>query len=550
MMQTSFPQSRNSAPRLGKKLGMPKALHLGAWLIALVLGVYGFAYAGEPSDTVRALHVLNRLGYGPRPGDLERVKAMGVERYIEEQLHPESIPLPEELKQKLARLDTLSMTPVELFKEYGPPVGRRGQKPDPQEIKARRQRARVILEQAVQARLVRAIESPRQLEETMVDFWFNHFNVFAGKGLDHLWVGAFEEEAIRPYALGRFRDLLEATARHPAMLFYLDNWMNTAPGSPGARGRFEGINENYARELMELHTLGVAGGYTQQDVIALAKILTGWGIGPRNGKGGDEYGFRFDPRRHDYSDKVFLGHTIKGSGEHEVEQALDILASSPATARHVSYELAQYFVADHPDPALVEVLARRYSQTGGDIRAVLETLFHSKQFWDAKNFGNKFKTPYQYVISAIRATGEPVQNVRPIYGMLYQLGMPLYGCPTPDGYKNTRDAWLNPDAMTRRLSFATVLASGRLPLNRPMPEEGLRPAMLKGKMGERTQAMNDARGPAPDSSSRGQAQPVDPGELALTLGNAFSKKTADAVAAAPGQLRAALILGSPEFMQR
>jgi hypothetical protein len=482
--------------------------------------------AGVPED-LKALHVLNRLTYGPAPGEVQKVQAMGVEKFIQMQLAPESIPLPAKLRQQLDTLDTLRMDPVELFREYGPPRAQQGRKPDPEEIKAARRRARVILEQAVQARLWRATESPRQLQEVMVDFWYNHFNVYAAKGLDHLWVGAYEEQAIRPYALGRFRDLLGATAHHPAMLFYLDNWQNTAPDSPGAHGRFEGINENYARELMELHTLGVNGGYTQADVIALAHILTGWGLGrPRNGGQG---GFYFDARRHDFSDKTFLGQPIKGSGEAEGERALDMLARSPATAHHISYELAQYFVADDPPPALVKRLSERFLASDGDIRAVLDTLFHSPEFWDRKYYGNKFKTPYQYVVSAVRAAGMDVVNFRPLYGMLMQLGMPLYGCLTPDGYQYTRAAWLNPDAMTRRISFATALASGRLPLERPAMEPGFRPREM------------------PDMSA--SVDPVSAVALAGTLDHDFSAQTRSAIEDAPKPLRAALILGSPEFMQ-
>lgn len=202
----------------------------------------------------RALHVLNRLGFGPRPGDIRRVEAMGIDNYIYQQLHPQSIPLPDSLNHRLQSLYTLRLDPVQIFLKYGPPRGRRGHKPEPQAIKLARERSRIVLEQAEEARLLRVTDSPRQLQEVMVDFWYNHFNVYAGKGLDHLWAGAYEDEAIRPYALGRFRDLLDATAKHPAMLFYLDNWQNTAPGSPGAHGRFDGINENYAREVMELHT--------------------------------------------------------------------------------------------------------------------------------------------------------------------------------------------------------------------------------------------------------------------------------------------------------
>ena len=207
----------------------------------------------------------------------------------------------------------------------------------------------------MKAHLMQAIESPRQLQEVMVDFWYNHFNVYAQKGLDHLWIGNYERQAIRPYVLGHFRDLLEATAKHPAMLFYLDNWQNVDPDSfvrQGAR-KSRGINENYARELMELHTLGVNGGYTQDDVIALARILTGWGFRGRPKVDPDHaFEFYFNGRHHDSNDKFFLGQTIEGNGQQEVEEALDILAQSPATAKHISFQLAQYFVADDPDPAL------------------------------------------------------------------------------------------------------------------------------------------------------------------------------------------------------
>jgi uncharacterized protein (DUF1800 family) len=359
-------------------------------------------------------------------------------------------------------------------------------------------------------------------------------------------VGAYEEEAIRPYALGHFRQLLEATAKHPAMLFYLDNWQNTAPNSPGAKGRFKGLNETYARELMELHTLGVDGGYTQQDVTTLARILTGWGFTrPLPQDTSDGYWSSFDAKRHDFSDKVFLGQTIKGSGIKEGEQALDILAQSPATAHHISYQLAQYFVADQPPPALVERLAQRFQQTDGDIREVLNTLFHSPEFWDMKNYNAKFKTPYQYVISSVRATGVEVHNFRPIYGMLQQLGMPLYGCLTPDGYKNTQDAWLNPDAMTRRLSFATALASGRLPLSQYPKDLGIGLPLANTQMPGQDQT---AMMPTPPIISLSKSQPVDATQLSNTLGNYFSAQTQSAIAASPRQLSASLILGSPEFM--
>ena len=238
---------------------------------------------GNMPQEKRALHALNRLAFGPRPGDLERVNQIGVERYIREQLDPQSIPVPPDLTQRVGALRTLQMTPVELFVTFQLPVQQA--KGDTDAQKAARQRSQVILQEAVEGRLMRAIYGPRQLQEVMTAFWFNHFNVFAGKGLCHLWIGAYEQEAIRPHTMGRFRTLLGATAKHPAMLFYLDNWQNSAPNSGARRAKFEGINENYAREVMELHTLGVNGGYTQADVTALAHILTGWGLQKRGQAG-------------------------------------------------------------------------------------------------------------------------------------------------------------------------------------------------------------------------------------------------------------------------
>ena len=521
-------------------------------LIGFILFCFAIATTGAESipPDLKAIHVLNRLAFGPRSGDLERLKSIGAEQYIKEQLLPESIALPGALTNRLEELSTLHQTPVRLFAEYRPsPLGLKG---DKEAAKRAQQRARVVVEQASEARILRAAESPRQLQEVMVNFWFNHFNVFAGKGLDRLWVGAYEEQAIRPYALGRFLDLLEATARHPAMLFYLDNWQNTAPGSRGARGRFKGLNENYARELMELHTLGVDGGYTQQDVIALARILSGWGFRTQEGAAqvsparqrrlglfyetaSNGNGFFFDANRHDFSDKVFLGRTIRGSGIAEGEQALDILARSPATAHHIAFQLAQYFVADEPPASVVDRLADRFLQTGGDIRAVLDTLFHSPEFWDEKHYDKKFKTPFEYVISAVRATGVEVRNVRPLLGVIGQLGMPLYGCQTPDGYKNTLEAWLNPSAMTQRIGFATAMAGGYLRINQTPPKD-----MNEMEGGSNPAAMSQAV----------RMKPQDPSELRHTLGDRLSARTKRALEAAPARLRSAVILGGPDFMQR
>jgi uncharacterized protein (DUF1800 family) len=560
----------------------------------------------------RAIHALNRLAFGPRPGDLKRVERIGYERYIEEQLNPGSIPIPRELADKVAGYPTLGMSPLALFIEYWRPVmqaqreyqregkaaaipssgGRKN--PGKDAIRKARIRARVVAREAVQARMLRALEGPRQLQEVMTAFWFNHFNVFAGKGLDLIWTGSFEQDAIRPHTMGKFRALLGATAKHPAMLFYLDNWRNTAPGSPGARKNFDGINENYAREVMELHTLGVNGGYTQQDVIALAHILTGWGLPPGRderarmrermmageGAGGfgrfrrfrrragdnpgglasiSPSGFYFDASRHDFQSKTFLGHTIKGAGLSEGEHAFDILARSPATARHLSHQLAQYFVADTPPPALVERMAARYMATDGEIRAVLETMFSSGEFWERRYFRAKFKTPYDYVISSVRATGAPVRNYRPLYGTMALLGMPLYGCQTPNGYANTQEAWLNPDAMMMRVSFATALGTGHLSLEHPPFRENANGGgMPMGPAPMREPKLFSKRGASPrtgiDMAAAQRRAPAmtPPGAIALadTMGGQFAPATFAAVEQAGPALRSALILGSPDFMMR
>ncbi|HWJ93955.1 MAG TPA: DUF1800 domain-containing protein, partial [Telluria sp.] len=394
-----------------------------------------------------------------------------------------------------------------------------------------------------------------------LDFWFNHFNVFAGKGIDRALVASYERDAIRPFALGAFRDLLGATAKHPAMLFYLDNFLSTSPTFAQARAR--GLNENYARELMELHTLGVDGGYTQKDVTELARMLTGWTFDQRRLVRENET-FRFDPKRHDNGAKTWLGREVAGAGQREGEMALDVLAVHPATARHISYKLAQYFVSDAPPQALVERIARTWQESRGDIRLVLRTLFTSDEFMAPAVVGAKFKTPYQFVVSAVRASGTPVRNVAPLVGTLAQLGMPLYGCQTPDGYKNTQDAWLNPDALTRRITFATALGSGRLPLG-AQPVDAA-PAMVAA-VAPPARAMPSgvdvppmgaiapaARVPAMVPTVAGAAmaaaaQAPDAAQLQATLGITLSPHTRDTVARNPVELRSAMLLGSPDFMQ-
>jgi len=272
----------------------------------------------------------------------------------------------------------------------------------------------------------------------------------------------------------------------------------------GAKAKASGLNENYARELMELHTLGVDGGYTQKDVTELARMLTGWTYDNRD-LVRSNITFKFDAQRHDHGDKVWLGQAVADRGQAEGEHALDVLAMHPATAHHISYQLAQYFVRDDPPPALVERMARAWLENKGDIGTVLHVLFASAEFAAPGNAGAKFKTPYQFAISAIRASTVPVTKIEPVMAALNRLGMPLYGCQTPDGYKNTEDAWLNPDALSRRISYAKSLA--------------------------------------------GTAPALDAAQLETTLGDAISARTRATVAAGPGELRTTMLLGSPDFMQ-
>src|SRR5262245_21431108 len=369
-------------------------------------------------DEKTILHVLNRIGFGARPGDVDRVREMGLAAYIDQQLHPDRI-ADRDMAARLSGLETINKSTRQLASEYFQPAMRARQEakqeqakearntpstanpstanqPDegkpvrtPEQTEAARKAREVVMELSDQ-KILRAAYSDRQLEEVMVDFWFNHFNVFAGKGLTQTFLTEYERDAIRPHVLGKFRDLLEATAKSPAMLFYLDNWQSADPNAQermmaerhARAARFgvrfpprmpnpdqnpqrqkRGLNENYGRELMELHTLGVDGGYTQQDVVNVARAFTGWTIDlPRQGGG-----FRFEPRLHDMGEKLVLGHKIKaGGGQSDGEQVLDILASHPSTATFVSTKLVRRFVSDTPPPALVERAAKRFHDTHGD----------------------------------------------------------------------------------------------------------------------------------------------------------------------------------------
>ncbi len=338
--------------------------------------------------------------------------------------------------------------------------------------------AGVVTGELAQAKLLRSVYSDRQFEEVMTDFWFNHFNVFVEKGLDRLMLTSYERDVIRPHALGKFEDLLVATAKSPAMLFYLDNWLSVGPDSAKAMGipahpnpyaRYQrpqpklgksapGLNENYGRELLELHTLSVNGGYSQRDVTEVAKVFTGWTI-DNPAQGG---GFKFDLRMHEPGPKFVLGHKIKDKGEGEGIEVLHRLATSPQTAHFISLKLAQRFISDDPPPALVDRMAKTFLKKKGDIREVLNTLFHSPEFWDDQTYRAKVKTPLEFVASAVRATGAEVEDAIPLTRQLNNMGMPLYGAQPPTGYSMKAETWVSSSALLNRMNFALALTSGKI----------------------------------------------------------------------------------------
>ncbi len=326
----------------------------------------------------------------------------------------------------------------------------------------------LVTGELLQTRLLTDLYSQRQLQAVMTDFWLNHFNVYLKKGQLAPWyLVDYQQNVIAPHAMGKFEDLLVATAKSPAMLFYLDNHTSIGPHSmaamraqanPQAKNRDPGLNENYARELMELHTLGVDGGYTQKDVTEVAKIFTGWTIDePR--KGG---GFTFNERRHEPGLKVVMGQTIQEDGEHEGLEVLHRLATSPATAHHLSQQLAERFVSDTPPPALVDRMAKTFLHSDGDIRQVLRTMFTSPEFWSRGAYRAKVKTPEEFVLSAVRATGGQVDRPAVVLNAMGQLGMPFYGCQTPNGYSWTAGAWVNSGDLLTRINIALALASHKL----------------------------------------------------------------------------------------
>ena len=533
-------------------------MRLRAGAVLLIVGVTGAwgamtpAAATFPNDEKTIAHVLNRIGFGPRPGDIQRVQAMGLERYIDDQLHPERVPDPN-LATRLSGFETTALSTNQISDRFERPqlemrrkLQQQGIDPAdpnaqrPPEAMAIQQKANSVLVELGEQKMLRAVYSERQLSEVLADFWFNHFNVDSRKGRDRFMVTEYERDTIRPRVLGKFRDLLGATAKSPAMLFYLDNWQSVDPNGPhpdpaairrAGRGPFRpflvappaqaknqkrGLNENYGRELMELHTLGVDGGYTQKDVTEVARALTGWTI--LNPQQGGE--FRFEPRQHDEGEKVVLGHHINaGGGIKDGEQVLNILASHPSTAHFISLELARRFVSDTPPAALVDRAAKRFKDTDGDLREVMRTILTSPEFLGPEAYRAKVKSPFEFIVSAMRATSADVSNAMALVRAMQQLGMPLYQCQPPTGYKDTADAWTNTGALVNRMNFALQLSNGKTP----------------GIAVESRQSLVDRRDAVVNAM----------------LGNDVSETTKSTIAKAtttPQMM--ALALGSPEFQKR
>jgi uncharacterized protein (DUF1800 family) len=635
----------------------------------------------------RAIHALDRLTFGPRPGDVDRVLAVGVDRWIAEQLNPAQID-DSALEARLAPFRTLRMTAAEMVENFPPqPIlkavadGKMAMPSDPQlkavyaaglarlnakqaakdgkaaqnadllemspddmtaEMREQRQSAReharsraldlmelpperrtqslaamdaderrgfwralspddrekltadmaprqkelllslenpvaVVNGELFQSKLLRAAYSERQLQEVMTDFWFNHFNVYIGKGADRYLVTAYERDVIRPNALGKFGDLLLATAKSPAMLWYLDNWQSMGPDSvAAARGKnngkpAQGLNENYAREVMELHTVGVNGGYTQQDVTELARVLTGWSLEePRLGGG-----YVFRPLRHEPGDKTVLGHVFHSDGEREGEAALAMLAAEPATARFISTKLAERFVSDTPPASLVDAMAKTFAESDGDIRAVLHTMLAAPEFWDRREYRSKVKTPLEFAVSALRATGAEMTRTQSVSEALNRMGMPLYGAQPPTGYSMLAESWVNSGALLNRMNFALGLGTGKLAgvrmdaaklaggstdastnpgLN---PDEALRTleeTLVPGGVSEETHRTIAQQMNAPAIAGRKLDDPGHP--AAQSAAQPVTQSVAQPAAQPTSQgtinqgALAGLILGSPEFQRR
>jgi hypothetical protein len=602
------------------------------------------AFSGKLDKEQRLRQALDRLTFGPRPGDLDRIRSIGLNKWLDAELHPEKHPESPLLQERLAPFDSLRMSIHEVYVHYPSPqliakVARgNGPLPEDPELRAivvrladrylqrknlpattpqdqtddadlnlkinlsdilnsqqietlkngkpddkravletiphdrwndfswaltrherqqlfavapvalRRQLMLSVNPQGVvtsdlcEAKILRAVYGENQLQELLVDFWFNHFNVYMDKGADRYIVTSYERDAIRPNVFGKFYDLLVATAKSPAMLFYLDNWQSVAPEPTPARAAKNrpkrGLNENYGRELLELHTLGVDGGYTQKDVIEVARCFTGWTIAnPR--KGGD---FEFNDKVHDHAQKIVLGHIIPaGGGMGDGLQVLAILARQPATAHFVSFRLAQRFVADNPPPSLVNHMADTFLQSGGDLRKVMETMLYSGEFFSPGSFRAKVKTPFEMVVSALRATGADVTSAFLLNNQLQRLGEPLYRKVEPNGYPILNADWVSSASLLDRLNFALALAHNRVP--------GVKLDLISWQAISRRDPMELVRSILEQDPSEQTKAAIEKMLNAKDL----QQELAQNAKAGPPQipsLIAGLSLGSPEFQRR
>src|SRR5712691_10205620 len=593
----------------------------------------------ELSADEAILHALNRLAYGPRPGDVERVRQMGLAKWVDQQLNPNSTD-DRAVEARLENYPTLRMSTSKLLAEYPQPkqaqkqaltaqaeqrrseaaagviakdisskegqtsqaqmgtaddpnaaapmkeepsaqmnpatrgAGKRdllgGGDPNavPRAIADDSKRPQRVVEELAMAKVARAIYSERQLQQIMDDFWFNHFNVFAGKGEDRWFLTAYERDVIQPRTMGKFKDLLTATAKSPAMLFYLDNFLSADPRAADRmaaqraarqwrRGGFgrpfpprppqqqgkknvRGLNENYGRELMELHTLGVDGGYTQKDVTEVARCFTGWSIEkPR------EYAdFKFDERLHDPDPKIVLGKKIHAGGMKDGEQVIELLARHRSTAKFISTKLARRFVSDTPPQALVEHMAQTFQSSDGDIRAVLKTMIYSREFWSREAYRAKIKTPFELVVSTARALGADVDTPMPLVQWTGRIGEPLYQCQPPTGYSDRADAWVNTGALLNRLNYSLALAGNKVRGSR---------SDIASVLG--VEASSDAKGAlnrAVQVFLGGQTAPTTVETLEKQLDNpqVLQAKLDDPVKRVDFGVVAGLVLGAPEFQRR
>ena len=592
------------------------------------------------------LHALNRLAYGPRPGDLERVRQMGLAKWIEQQLNPKSID-DHGVEARLSVYPTLTMKTSELLAEYPKPkqAAKHAERatPAPEPVRAAQSQAdeaitamagemdagggssndpaenngsvmvaaatadapspmklnpatrgaggkkdvlgtdpnavpraiaddskrpQRVVEELAMAKMTRAVYSERQLQQVMDDFWLNHFNVFAGKGEVKWYLTSYERDVIQPNAMGKFKDLLTATAKSPAMLFYLDNFLSADPKAAQRqameramhqqmrRGPYSypprpqaqqaqnkkqgrGLNENYGRELMELHTLGVDGGYTQKDVTEVARCFTGWTIEkPR-----EVAQFKFDEKVHDPDAKVVLGKKIHAGGMKDGEQVIDLLARNPNTAKFISTKLARRFVSDTPPPELVERMAKSFQKSRGDIREVLRTMIYSPEFWSRDAYRAKVKTPYELVVSSVRALGTDVDTPMPLVQWVGRIGEPMYQCQPPTGYSDKAETWVNSGALLNRLNFSLALAGNKVRGSRSDV------AALIG---------NDSEGDPKRTRDRavqvflGEAAPgtVDTLEKQLESPQVVQAKLDDPVKQVDLGVVTGLVLGAPEFQRR